>query len=209
MIARGVQVFGAIMENNQPKPVTLSGGIVIDARHVMTHSRCCDKTKAGQQKAGVVRFNGGFAGSKVAWSGPGDIVILEVDQDLQAPPLRVIPAKLFQKGEPVFSIMIPDKGPPGSAVQTSAMDIGQPDKMPAPVITAKATSDSVETGGALYDACGNVMGINLLVDNGNQFAFAIDVAADGLQKLGIQAAVADSACSVGASRDNRDAKKSE
>jgi len=81
--------------------------------------------------------------------------------------------------------------------------------MPAPVITVKATSDSVETGGALYDVCGNVMGINLLVDNGNQFAFAIDVAADGLQKLGIQAAVADSACSMGASRDNPDTNKSE
>jgi hypothetical protein len=196
MIARSVQVYGTIQENGKATPVSLGGGVVADAHHVITAGGCCNKTKEGEQKTPVVHFGDQFAAAKVVWNGPGDLVILDVDKELKAPALAVIPAKVFQKGQKVYTVTIPQQGSP-TVAESTADEVTHPDKVPVSVIRSKATSDSVDAGSALFDACGNVMGINLFVDSGAQFAFIIDPVVDGLQKVGIKASGADSACGGG------------
>jgi len=193
MINQTVRVFGAIMEGDKATPVSLAGGVIADGHHVITVLGCCNQTKEGRQKIAVVKIGDDFAAAKLVWTGPGDIAIIETQKELRGSSLHVIPTKFFQKGQPVFTVQIPEKGAP-TVAQSTADEIAQPEKAPAPVIRVKATSDSVDAGGPLFDGCGNVMGINVFVDGGVQYAFVIDGVGDGLQKAGIQAAVADRAC---------------
>ncbi|MBZ5602719.1 MAG: FHA domain-containing protein [Acidobacteriia bacterium] len=193
MIGASLQVFGATVEGDKINPVSLVGGIIADAHHVITVMGCCNQTKDGKQKVPVVKQGEDFSAGKLVWTGPGDLAIVETQKELKGPPLQLISAKMFQKGQPAFSVQIPQKGAPAVA-QSTADDLSQPEKVPVPVIRVKATSDSVDAGSALFDACGNVMGVNIFVDSGAQFAFIIDPVSAGLQKVGIQARVADAPC---------------
>jgi hypothetical protein len=60
-------------------------------------------------------------------------------------------------------------------------------------------------GSALFDPCGNVAGINLVSEKGNQFAFVADPLLEGLKKVGVAASVADKPC--GGAKSESGAKK--
>lgn len=191
--AQSVQVIGAIKDGGQVKAASVGGGTILDAHHVVTSTFCCDRTKDGHQKFPVVRIAGNFSPAKLAWNGPGDLAVIEVEKELPAQPLSIIPAKLFREGQPVYTAAVSQKDSP-TVSESTAQDLVKLDKVPVSVIRVKATSDSVDAGTGLFDECGNLMGINVLVDGGVQFAFIIDAVAEGLKKTGIQASIADRAC---------------
>jgi hypothetical protein len=126
------------------------------------------------------------------------MVILELEQELKSNGVSLAPSKLAQKGQPVFTVQFPEKGDP-TVAEGKLQDVVTVEKVPVPVIKASASSDSLERGSALFDACGSVVGVNALVKNGSQAAFSIDHLSPGLQKAGVQARVAESPCSGTAS----------
>ena len=54
--------------------------------------------------------------------------------------------------------------------------------------------NKANSGGALFDACGNVMGINMMVKDGAQFAYVVDPLLEGLKAAGVDAKVASEHC---------------
>jgi hypothetical protein len=114
---------------------------------------------------------------------------------LNASGITIAPKNLAQKGQPVFTVQFPEKGEP-SVTEGKLEDVVTSDKIPVPAFKTTPTADSVDMGSAMFDACGNAIGINLLVDKGAQYAFVVDPVVEGFQKVGVQASVANSACTA-------------
>lgn len=200
MLDMSVEVFGAIPDGEKMKAVTLTGGFIVDAKHVVTYAACCNKTDAGEQKTPYVHIGDKDIKSQVAWSGDGDMVILEISGEARSGGVTLAPANVLQKGQPIYTVQFPDKGDP-SVTEGKLQDITKVDKVPLPVIKASATADSVEKGGAMFDACGNVVGFNMLVDKGTQLAFTVDSLAGGLNQTGVKADVASAACTAASAQE--------
>lgn len=201
MVDMSVEVFGAIPDGDKLKAVSLTGGFIADAKHVVTYAACCNKTDDGQQKTPYVHIGDKDVKAQVAWSGDGDMVILEISGEARSAGVSLMPANLLQKGQPIFTVQFPDKGDP-AVKEGQLQDVVKADKVPLLVIKASATADSVDKGGAMFDACGNVAGFNMLVDKGTQLAFVVDSLADGFAKTGVKANVANAACSAAGSQES-------
>ena len=61
------------------------------------------------------------------------------------------------------------------------------------VFKTSASMNKANSGGALFDACGNVIGINMMVKDGAQFAYVVDPLLEGLKAAGLRATVRTSA----------------
>jgi len=201
MLEMSVEVYGAIPDGEKMKAVSLTGGFIVDAKHVVTYAACCNKTDAGEQKTPYVHIGDKDVKSQVAWSGDGDMVILEISGEARSSGVTLAPSDLAQKGQPIYTVQFPDKGDP-AVKEGQLQDVVKVEKIPVAVIKATATADSVEKGSAMFDACGNVVGFNMVVDKGTQLAFVVDPLADGFSKVGIKATVASSACSGGGSQQS-------
>lgn len=202
MLDMSVEVFGAIPDGDKMKAVSLSGGFIVDAKHVVTYAACCNKTDAGEQKTPYVHIGDKDIKSQVAWSGDGDMVILEISGEARSAGVTLAPSSVVQKGQPIYTVQFPDKGDP-SVKEGQIQDVVKVEKIPVPVIKATATADSVEKGSAMFDACGNVIGFNMVVDKGTQLAFVVDPLSDGFSKAGVQANVASAACSGGGTQQSQ------
>ena len=53
MTEMSVQVYGAIQDGDKLKAVTLTGGFIVDGKHVVTYGECCNKTDAGRAENAV------------------------------------------------------------------------------------------------------------------------------------------------------------
>jgi hypothetical protein len=193
MTDMSVQVYGAIQDGEKMKAVTLTGGFIVDAKHVVSYGECCNKTDQGAQKTPYVHIGDKDVKSQVVWSGDGDMVILEINGEANSAGVTLAPSKLAQKDQPIYTVQFSDKGEP-SVTEGKFQEIVKADKVPIPVIKATPTADSVLKGGAMFDACGSVIGFNVLVDKGTQLAFIIDPLSAGFDKVGIKARTADAAC---------------
>jgi hypothetical protein len=193
MTDMSVMVYGAIKDGEKLKAVSLTGGFIVDAKHVVTFAACCNKTDSGDQKMPFVHIGDKDVKSSVAWSNESDMVILEIDGEANSAGVTLAPSKLVQKNQPIYTVQFSDKGEP-SVTEGKLQDIVKADKVPTPVIKATATADSVLKGGAMFDACGAVVGFNMVVDKGTQLAFIIDPLGAGFDKVGIKARVADASC---------------
>ena len=201
MTEMSVQVYGAIQEGEKLKAVTLTGGFIIDGKHVVSYGECCNKTEQGAQKTPFVHIGDKDIKSSVVWSGDGDMVILEINGEANSAGVTLVPSKLAQKGKPIYTVQFSEKGEP-SVTEGKLQDIVKADKVPIPVIKATATADAVLKGGAMFDACGSVVGFNMVVDKGTQLAFIIDPLGAGFDKVGVKARVADAACTGGAQQSD-------
>jgi pSer/pThr/pTyr-binding forkhead associated (FHA) protein len=202
MLDMSVEVYGAIQDGDKMKGVSLAGGFIVDSKHVVTNGEyCCGKTDSGQQKQPFVHVGDKDVKAKAVWSGAGDMVILELEQELKSNGITIAPSKLAQKGQPVYTVQFPDKGDP-TVSETKLVDVVKVEKVPIQVIKADAKTDAVERGSALFDGCGNVIGVNALISKGSQLAYVIDPLAAGLEKAGIQARVAEGACTGAASQSS-------
>jgi hypothetical protein len=195
MTDMSVQVYGVIPDGDKLKAVSLSGGWIVDAKHVVTYGLCCDKTDAGAQKTAYVHIGDKDIKSSVAWKTDDGLVILEIEGEANSSGVTLAPSKFAQKDQPIYTVQFSEKGEP-SVTEGKVQDVVKAEKVPYPVIKATATANEILKGGAMFDACGSVIGFNMVVDKGTQLAFVIDPLGAGFDKVGIKARVADAACTA-------------
>jgi pSer/pThr/pTyr-binding forkhead associated (FHA) protein len=193
-------VFGAISDGKQGvNLVSRGGGFFIDSRHAVSNVQdCCGKTDKGEQVTPIV-FVGkdDAAPGRVIWSNDDtEIAILELTQALNHPGVTISPGKLQQQGESVYSVQYPKPGD-NSAPQlmegklTGSSSAGDKN---IPLFKTTLALNSNNAGGALFDACANVIGINLTVKDGAGYAFVVDPLVDALKASGLQPNVTDQPC---------------
>jgi len=200
MLQSSVVVFGTVQENGKPKPVSRGGGFMIDSRHVVTNfSACCGKTDSGEQTAPVVVAGDKDASTaKVVWSNAdAEMAILELKDAIERPALTIAPFKTVEKEQVVYTAQFPDPGESGTTPKISdgkLLGLVKIENTAIEVYKTSASMNKANSGGALFDACGNVIGINMMVKDGAQFAYVVDPLLEGLKAAGVQAKVAEEHC---------------
>ena len=221
MLQSSVVVFGTIEEDGKVKPVSRGGGFMIDSRHVVTNlSACCGKTDAGEQTSPVVVAGDKDASTaKVVWSNADtEIAILELKDPLERPALTIAPFKTVEKDQAVYTAQFPDPGQSGTTATISegkVVGIVKVENTAIQVYKTSASMNKANSGGALFDACGNVIGINMMVKDGFQFAYVVDPLLEGLKAAGVQAKTTSDHCgssaaaapTTGGSGDKKDSEE--
>ncbi len=209
MLQSSVAVFGTVQENGKAKPVTRGGGFLIDSRHVVTSlSACCGKTDKGQQTLPVVVAGEKDASTaKVIWSNAEmDLAILELKNAFDRPALAIAPLKTVEKEQAVYTAQFPDPGESGNVPKISEgklLSLVKIENTAIQVYKTSASMNKANAGGALFDACGNVIGINMMVKNGAQFAYVVDPLFEGLKTAGIESQSHRAALRILGSRTGR------
>lgn len=193
MVDLSVHVIGAVEKDGKLQPASMGGGFLLDAKHVVTTAACCGKTQDGLEKTAVVGQGQNGTVAQPVWAGPGGLIILELKNPLQASATTFSPMKLTQPNQPAYTVVFPKDGAP-TVSEAKIQGAFKPDGMDAQVYKAAPPPDDMLPGGAMFNACGQVVGINVLADKGIQFAMAVDSLAPGLEKAGVQVAVADKEC---------------
>jgi hypothetical protein len=175
------------------------GGIVLDARHVIADvDMCCGRTEQGLQLTPMVERNDFQSGARMVWKSPGsDMVILELERPIDLPAATLMPAKLVSNGQPVYIVNFPEDGRNPRVAEGKITDRKKFPQKDVALHAATTPMERLNTGGGLFDACGNVVGINVQFKNGELLSWIIDGIAPGLKETNIQVGVADSACGGG------------
>jgi hypothetical protein len=208
MIQSSVAVFGTVPENGKPKPVSRGGGFMIDSRHVVTNlNACCDK----HAQPVVVSGEKDATTAKIVWSDAAtEIAILELKDPIERPALTIAPFKTVEKEQAVYTAQFPDPGQSGTTPKLTEGKITglvKIDKSQIEVYKTSASMNKANSGGALFDACGNVIGINMMVKDGSQFAYVVDPLLEGLRAAGLKAKVTDQHCGSAAAPAERTARR--
>jgi Trypsin-like peptidase domain/FHA domain len=200
MLESSVAVFGTVQEDGKLKMVSRGGGFMIDSRHVVTNlSACCGKTDKGEiARPVVVAGEKDASAAKVVWSNAeAEIAILELKDPFERPALSIAPFKTVEKDQAVYTAQFPDPGESGTTPKISEGKITglvKIEKSSVQVYKTSASMRKANSGGALFDACGNVIGINMMMKDGAQFAYVVDPLLNGLRAAGIRAKVTESRC---------------
>lgn len=203
MAGASTMVFGAVSDGKKGVNfVSRGGGFYIDSRHVISNVQdCCGKTKAGVQTVpAVVGGKEDVSAGKVIWSNDdNEIAILELAQALNHPGVTISPGMLQQKGEAVYSMQYPKPGDDGGPqlVEGKLTGSGTAGEKKIPLFTTSLQLNPNNAGGALFDACANVIGMNLTMKDGQEYAFVIDPLIDALKAAGLQPNVTDQPCGGG------------
>jgi len=204
MLQSSVAVFGTIEENGKTKPVSRGGGFMIDSRHVVTNlSACCGKTDQGEQAQPVVVAGDKDASTaKLIWKNEDtEMAILELKDPFERPALTIAPFKTVEKEQAVYTAQFPDPGESGTTPKLTEGKLLGSVKVENSAVQAYKTSASMNkanSGGALFDACGDVIGINLTVKDGSQFAYVVDPLLEGLKATGLQIKTTEQRCASAA-----------
>lgn len=200
MIQSSVAVFGTIEEGGKVKPVSRGGGFMIDNRHVVTNlNACCGKTDKGEQTQPVVVAGDKDASTaKIVWSNEDtEIAILELKDTFDRPAVTIAPLKTVEKEEAVYTAQFPDPGESGTVPKISEgklLGLVKVENTAIQVYKTSASMNKANSGGALFDACGNVIGINMMVKDGAQFAYVVDPLLEGLRAAGVAAKITEEHC---------------
>jgi hypothetical protein len=197
MLKSSVVVFGTVEENGKVKPVSRGGGFMIDSRHVVTNlTACCAKTDKGEQtQAVVVAGEKDASTAKVVWKNEDtEMAILELKDPIERPALAIAPFKTVEKEQVVYTAQFPDPGESGTVPKISEgklLGLVKIESSSAQAYKTSASMNKANSGGALFDACGNVIGVNMMVKDGSQFAYVVDPLLEGLNSAGVSAKVAE------------------
>jgi len=169
-------------------------GFLLDSRHVATNlTACCSRTTSPQVLEGKT-----VTGSKLVWSSKeNDLAILELEQAVDAAELTLAPAKLWRQGQPVFTVQFGPAAPVTVTGQIRDLSASQPGSPRMYRTTASMLEGNA--GGALFDACGSVAGVNLMTKDGRQYAYPVDSLVGGMVNLGIPARLATQTCAASGS----------
>ncbi len=204
MIQSSVAVFGTIEENGKPKPVSRGGGFMLDSRHVVTNlTACCGKTDKGEKALPVVVAGDKDASTaKVVWSNEEtDMAILELKDPIDRPAVSIAPFKTVEKEQAVYTAQFPDPGESGTTpklTEGKILGVVKIENSGVQVYKTSASMNKANSGGALFDACGNVIGINMMMKNGAQYAYVVDPLLDGLKSAGVQVKQTQDRCGTSA-----------
>ena len=193
MVELSVRVIGAVQKDGKMQPAATAGGFLLDSKHVVTTDACCGKTEDGLEKTALVVQGQNGIVSQPVWSGPGGVVILELKNAAQAAAATLAPLKLTSQGQSVYTVVFPKDAAP-TIREGKIQGALKPDGMDVQVYKAAPPPDDMLAGGAMFNACGQVVGINVLAQKGIQFAMAVDALAPGLEKAGVQLPAAGQPC---------------
>jgi hypothetical protein len=196
--AASVVVFAAVQENGKAVPISRAGGFLVDSRHVVTNlASCCGKSDRGQQSVPVVVAGQEGGIGKVIWSSEEiALAVVELDKPINRGAAGVSPIKFTQKGQPVYTVQFPDPGKDGPPQVTEGRIDGTAtmEGTQVQLLKSSAAMNRANAGGALFDACGNAVGINVMTKDGALYSFAADPLIDGLDAAGVKASVASGGC---------------
>jgi hypothetical protein len=214
MAQSSVVVFGTVMENGKAQLVSRGGGFMIDSRHVVTNlTACCGKTDKGEMPLPVAVAGPKEATTaKIVWSNAEtDLAILELKEPLNHPAPALAPFKTVEKDQAVYTVQYPDPGESGApkVVEGKLLSLVKIEGSGVQVYKTSATMNKANSGGALFDACGNVIGVNMMMKDGAQYAYVVDPLLNGLRTAGLQATVTDTHCGSGATSGNKPENKKE
>jgi hypothetical protein len=154
----------------------------------------------------------------VVWSNAdAEIAILELKDPLERPALSIAPFKTVDKDQVVYTAQFPDPDQSGTTAKISegkVLGLVTIENSAVKAYKTSASMNKANSGGALFDACGNVIGINMMVKDGAQFAYVVDPLLEGLKAAGLQAKTVEEHCGAsaapasGGSSDSGEAPKS-
>jgi S1-C subfamily serine protease len=190
-----------VKENGQMIQATQGAGFFLDPKTVVTSAIvCCTRTK-GQMPQPRVVLGTQSEYAKVMWTSPEDgLAILTLDQPLgdadTATGVSVVPSKYSHAGQPVFAVQFPGPGDPSlPQVATGELqDLAPVEGFQGSVFHTTAPMDAFNAGGALFDGCGNAVGVNWKSADGTQYAFVLDALLEQMDSLGLSEKVADGPC---------------
>jgi len=201
MLASSVVIFGMVTEGGHTTQATQGAGFFLDSQNVVTSAAVCCIRIRGQMPQPKVVLGTQSAFAKVLWSSADDgIALLRLEQPFGGddPPdgVSVVPSKYAHPGQPVFAVQFP--GPGDTSIPQ--VDAGElEDLAPAEgwqnnLFHTSAPINAFNSGGALFDACGNAIGVNWKSGNGTQYAFTLDALLEQLDGAGLGDKVADGPC---------------
>ncbi len=203
MVDLSVIVAGAIQKDGKAQAAWVGGGFILDAKHVATSSSCCGKTDQGQQMIPVVVYGDNSFATKKVWQGGGFLAILEMEKPLDTVGATLAPVKLMTQNQAGYAVQFnKDKQPP-TLNETKIVGTFTMDNPKAQAFKAQPSPESVLSGSALFNACGQVAGINLAAKDGVLYGVIVDEVGPGLEAAGVQASVANGPCG-GAQTSNND-----
>jgi len=202
ILQASVIVYGTIQENGKMNPVSRGGGFLIDPRHVVTNlNACCAKTERGQAVLTVVvagEDDKDVSTAKLIWSSAeAEIAILELKDPLQRPAIALAPFKAVEKDQAVYTAQFPDPGEKGTQptiTEGKLTGLVKIENSEIQVYKTTAAMNKANSGGALFDACGNAIGINMMVKESVQYAYVIDPLFAGLKAAGLTPQVVSAHC---------------
>ncbi len=178
--------------------VARAGGFFLDPRHVVTNlNDCCSRTKDGQNTVPGVFHGDDAVVGKVVWNSEDiNTAILEIDDPLKQAPgtVTVAPLKLVLKDAAVFTVQYDKDSKPG--IMQGQLLEAQKTEDGTIVLVTTAGMNPGNAGSALFNACGQVIGVNAFYDEEKkrQVAIAIDQILDGAKSANVQLSVADQPC---------------
>jgi S1-C subfamily serine protease len=201
MLASSVAVFGVVKDGGRTMQATQGAGFFLDAQTIVTSAAvCCTKVKGQTPQVRVV-LGTQSAFAKVLWSSADDgLALLKLDQpfsgDVEITGVGVVPSKLAHAGQAVFAVQFPGPGEATSPeVATGELkDLAPVEGFDAPVFHTSAPINASNSGGALFDACGNAVGVNWKSGDGTQYAFTLDALLEQLDGVGLGDSVVDTPC---------------
>lgn len=199
MVQSSVAVYGTVPENGKRKPVSRGGGFMVDNRHVVTNlNACCGKADNGAQTEPVVVIGDDASTAKLVWKNDDtEMAILELKDPVQRPGLTIAPIKTIEKEQAVYTAQFPDPGESGTTPKISEgklLGLVKIENSSVQVYKTSTSMNKANSGGALFDACGSVIGVNMMVKDGAQFAYVVDPLLEGLRAAGVDAKVAADHC---------------
>ena len=198
MASASVVVFGTAQEGNDLKILDRGGGFFVDKTHAVTSLfACCGKTKDGKILSPVVIVHGKPQPAKVVWSlQEADVAVLELPSPTDEAAATLAPSSaLAGKGQPVIILSIPeDYKQPSKIIKGAIKDQLKIKDTNIPLVLSDAQMLASNDGSALFDACGNVIGVNWNFKDGQLASVVMDPIIEGLKASGIQTNITTQAC---------------
>ena len=116
---------------------------------------------------------------------------------LERPVIALAPFKTVEKEQAVYTAQFPNPGEKGTQptiTEGKLTGLVKIENSEVEVYKTTAAMNKANAGGALFDACGNALGINMMVKEGVQYAYVIDPLFAGLKAAGLTAQVASAHC---------------
>lgn len=194
MAATSVIVFGAYVDGQDLKQGSRASGFLVGPDVAVTSlSGCCSVKNGHQLQPVIVKGKEAQPGSVVWSSEEIDVAIVKLKNPIQSPGVAISPMNMVREGQPVYTVQFPEQGNPELTEGTVNGTANVKDS-DVQLLKSNGSMRPGNDGGALYDACGNVLGSNFASKEGNIYSVIGDPIISALQASGVQTSVVNQPC---------------
>jgi hypothetical protein len=200
MAQASVVVFGVISQGGDLKAVERGGGFFVDPKHVVTSlNACCGKTKEGKTLQPVAIVAGKPVPARPIWSlQQGDLAVVELQGSFNNPAATLAPIGFASKGQQVMTLQYADNLREEPAWNRGKIaDFSRFRDSGLAVLLSNAQTTPANFGSALWNACGEVVGVTYNFKDGTLVAVQTDQLVAGLKANGIRPYSASQPCKSG------------